>query len=120
MRERGLVSFTRLSKRPSWDGLGCGKQKGHRRFWGDLCEALKIDCTQVDGKRFSQNWHPRVRSDKNGKAGLRCLIKTVKGEGWISVRYCLLWGGVGLELSTLKNHWKKHLEVSLQGFTDRL
>ena len=67
IRERGLASFTRLSKGPSWDGLGHGKQKGHRRFWGDLCEALKIDCTQVDGKRFSQNWHPPVRTDKNGK-----------------------------------------------------
>ena len=64
MRECGLASFIRLSKRPSWDGLGRGKQKGHRRFWGDLSEALKIDNTQVDGKRFSQNWHPPVRSDK--------------------------------------------------------
>ena len=102
IRERGLASFIRLSKRPSWDGLGRGKQKGHRRFWGDLCEALKIDNTQVDGKRFSQNWHPPVRSVKNGKAGLRCLIKTVKGEGWISVGYCLSGGGVGPELGTLK------------------
>ena len=119
MRERGMASFKRLSKKPSWDGLGLGKQKGHRRFWGDLCEALKIDCTQVDGKRFSQNWHPPVRSDKNGKAGLRCLIKTVKGEGWISVGYCLSGGGVGPELSTLKITGKKHLAVSLRGFTGR-
>ena len=102
MKECGLASFTRLSKGPTWDGLGHGKQKGHRRFWGDLCEALKIDHMLVDGKRFSQNWHPPVRTDKDGKTELRCLIKTVKGEGWVSVGYCLLGGGVGSELGTLK------------------
>ena len=34
MKERGLARFTRLSKGPTWNGLGHGKQKGHRRFWG--------------------------------------------------------------------------------------
>ena len=46
MREHGLASFIRLSKKLSWDGLGHGKQKGHRQFWGDLCKVLKIDNTQ--------------------------------------------------------------------------
>ena len=50
----------------------------------------------------NQNWYPPVRLDKNGKAGFRCLVITMKGEGWISVGYCLLGGGVGPELGTLK------------------
>ena len=69
VRECNLATFTILSERPTWDGLGQGRQKGHRRFWGDLCWVLKLNNMQVDGKRFGQNWHPPARLDKNAKTG---------------------------------------------------